>query len=63
MILHIYYGAVLALMLATIAFCLSVIALELARGLSTHADIHKVGGMYFWRIGRLGGSIYLAKGY
>jgi hypothetical protein len=34
---------------------LAPIAIKLAR----KADIHKRGGMYFWRFGRFGGTFYL----
>lgn len=33
----------------------------LALGLRQLIDIYRVGGLLFWRIGRLGGSVYLAS--
>lgn len=27
-----------------------------------NVSARKVGGLWFWRIGRLGGSVYLARG-
>jgi hypothetical protein len=26
-----------------------------------HVSLRRVGGLWFWRIGRLGGSVYLAR--
>lgn len=34
---------------------------DLGAFLEQHVDFKKVGGLYHWRIGRLGGSVYLKK--
>lgn len=63
--LHLYAAFIFVLMCAVIVFCTVQIGAELRYAMTFAVwpvHVRKVGGLYFWRVGRLGGSIYLAKG-
>lgn len=40
---------------------LGIIVAAIAGLIAYSTDIKRVGGIHFWRLGRLGGSFYLAK--
>lgn len=40
---------------------LGIIVASIAGLIAYSTDIKRVGGIHFWRLGRLGGSFYLAK--
>jgi hypothetical protein len=59
--LQMYAAFIFALMIVVGTVASYGIALELAKFSFPPVTVRKVGGLYHWRIGRIGGSIYVAK--